>query len=104
VVILARAQAADGPPAGFLPDGLRRIQPASSFSCAVRRSLCRKADAAVITGTPSAGSERLDSPEAVGQEAGRRTVRRLGARKITTCRVPVVFEPEIAGSFPGQSL
>src|SRR5206468_9514929 len=24
---LARAQAADGPPAGFLPDGLRRIQP-----------------------------------------------------------------------------
>src|SRR3989454_2009181 len=45
---------------------------------------------------------RLDSPEAVGQEAGRRTVRRLGARKITTCRVPVVFEPEIAGSFLGN--
>src|SRR5439155_918072 len=45
---------------------------------------------------------RLDSPEAVGQEAGRRTVRRLGARKIATCRVPVVFEPEIAGSFLGN--
>ena len=44
----------------------------------------------------------LDSPEAVGQEAGRRTVRRLGARKIPTCRVPVVFDPEMAGSFLGN--
>ena len=45
---------------------------------------------------------RLDAPEAVGQEAGRRTIRRLGARKIATCRVPVIFEPEIAGSFLGN--
>ena len=44
----------------------------------------------------------LDSPEAVGQEAGRRTVRRLGARKVSTCRVPVVFDPEMAGSFLGN--
>ena len=44
----------------------------------------------------------LDSPEAVGREAGRRTVRRLGARKIPTCRVPVVFDPEMAGSFLGN--
>src|SRR6266513_5305668 len=45
---------------------------------------------------------RLDSPEAVGQEAGRRTVRRLGARKIATCHVPVVLDSEIAGSFLGN--
>jgi PmbA protein len=44
----------------------------------------------------------LDSPEAVGREAGRRTVRRLGARKTPTCRVPVVFDPEMAGSFLGN--
>ncbi len=44
----------------------------------------------------------LDSPEAVGREAGRRTVRRLGARKIATCRVPVVFDQEMAGSFLGN--
>jgi len=44
----------------------------------------------------------LDSPEVVGREAGRRTVRRLGARKIATCRVPVVFDPEMAGSFLGN--
>lgn len=44
----------------------------------------------------------LDSPEDVGREAGRRTVRRLGARKIATCRVPVVFDPEMAGSFLGN--
>ncbi len=41
----------------------------------------------------------LESPEAVGKEAGRRTVRRIGARKISTCRVPVVFDPEMARSF-----
>ncbi len=44
----------------------------------------------------------LESPEAVGKEAGRRTVRRLGARKVSTCRVPVVFDQEMAGSFLGN--
>jgi PmbA protein len=45
---------------------------------------------------------RLDPPEAIGHEAGRRTVRRLGARKVSTCRVPVVFDSEMAGSFLGN--
>jgi PmbA protein len=44
----------------------------------------------------------LDSPEAIGQEAGRRTVRRLGARKIATCKASVIFDPEMAGSFLGN--
>lgn len=40
----------------------------------------------------------LESPEAVGQEAARRTIRRLGARKVPTQRVPIVFDPETAAS------
>ncbi len=40
----------------------------------------------------------LESPEAIGKLAAERTVRRLGARKITTREVPVVFDPETAGS------
>ncbi len=44
----------------------------------------------------------LDPPDAIGREAGRRTVRRLGARKVSTCRVPVVFDSEMAGSFLGN--
>lgn len=45
---------------------------------------------------------KLDSPEAVGLEAARRTVRKLGARKIATQRVPVVLDPEMAGSLMGN--
>jgi PmbA protein len=41
---------------------------------------------------------RLDSPEAVGQEAARRALRRLGARRVRTAEVPVVFEPEPAAT------
>lgn len=41
---------------------------------------------------------RLDPPEAVGQEAARRALRRLGARQIHTQEVPVIFDPETAGS------
>src|SRR5262249_21852121 len=36
----------------------------------------------------------LEDPEAVGLEAARRTVAKLGARKPDTCEVPVVFDPE----------
>jgi PmbA protein len=45
---------------------------------------------------------KLDSPEAIGIEAARRTVRRLGARKIGTKRVPVVFDRETAGNLVGN--
>lgn len=43
----------------------------------------------------------LDSPEAVGQEAARRALRRLGARRVATQRVPIVFAPEVARSLIG---
>ncbi len=40
----------------------------------------------------------LEAPEKVGREAAVRTVRRLGARKLTTRRCPVLYEAPIAGS------
>ena len=41
---------------------------------------------------------RLESPETVGRTAAQRTLRRLGARKVTTQEVPVVFDPDMAAS------
>jgi PmbA protein len=43
----------------------------------------------------------LLSPEEVGKEAARRTVRKLGARKVPTCEAPVVFDPDAARSLLG---
>lgn len=40
----------------------------------------------------------LDPPEAVGRTAAARTLRRLGARKVPTCEVPIVFDPDMAAS------
>jgi len=44
----------------------------------------------------------LESPEAVGAEAARRTLRRLGARRMPTQCVPIVFAPEVARSLVGS--
>ena len=44
----------------------------------------------------------LESPEAIGQEAARRALRRLGARKVPTQRVPIIFAPEVARSLIGS--
>jgi len=43
----------------------------------------------------------LASPEEIGREAARRSVRMLGARKIDTQKVPVIFDPVTGGSFWG---
>jgi PmbA protein len=43
----------------------------------------------------------LESPESIGREAARRTLRRLGARRVPTQRVPIVFAPEVAQSLIG---
>lgn len=43
----------------------------------------------------------LESAEQVGRKASRRAVRMLGARKVKTQRVPVVFDPWMAASFIG---
>ena len=44
----------------------------------------------------------LESPEAVGAEAARRALRRLGARRVATQRVPIVFSAEVARSLIGS--
>jgi PmbA protein len=44
---------------------------------------------------------KLESPESVGSEAARRTLRRLDAKRVPTQRVPIVFAPEIARSLIG---
>ena len=40
--------------------------------------------------------QKLESPESVGKVAQMRTLRRLGARKVKTARVPIVFESTVA--------
>ncbi len=44
----------------------------------------------------------LEDPEAIGQEAARRTLKRLGARQVKTQKAPVVFSPEIARGIIGN--
>jgi PmbA protein len=46
----------------------------------------------------------LDAAEEIGKTAARRAVRRLGARKITTTKVPVLFTPELARGFVGHAM
>jgi PmbA protein len=47
-------------------------------------------------------SADLESAEAIGRSAGERAVKRLNPRKVSTRRVPVVFDPRVAGSLLGH--
>jgi len=40
----------------------------------------------------------LDSADKVGEKTAERTLRRLGARRISTCQVPVIYEAPVASS------
>ncbi|PMR68763.1 metalloprotease PmbA [Halomonas heilongjiangensis] len=44
----------------------------------------------------------LTAPETVGESAARRTLRRLGARRPATGRLPVLFDPTLAGGLVGH--
>ena len=50
----------------------------------------------------SRDAQRMASPEAIGDYAARRALARLGARKIKTCKVPVLFEAPLAASLIGN--
>jgi PmbA protein len=52
--------------------------------------------------TSSRFAAALLDAEEVGLEAARRTVAKLGSRKIATCEAPVVFSPEAARGLLGQ--
>jgi PmbA protein len=47
-------------------------------------------------------TRKLESPEEIGRIAAQRTLRRLGARRVPTQKVPVVLSPEIARSIIGN--
>jgi PmbA protein len=46
--------------------------------------------------------KKLETPEHVGEVAAKRTLRRLGARKVKTAKVPIVFENTVSGSLVGH--
>lgn len=47
-------------------------------------------------------AQDLESARFIGEEAARRTLRKLGARKLATTEAPVVFEPDMARSLIGS--
>jgi PmbA protein len=51
--------------------------------------------------TNGRGLGDLLEPEEVGRIAAERTLRRLGARKVPTCEVPIVFDPDTAADLLG---
>ena len=46
----------------------------------------------------------LEAPNEIGRTAARRTVQRLGSRKIKTDKAPVLFAPEVARGFIGHAI
>ncbi|MGO3934888.1 TldD/PmbA family protein [Rhodopseudomonas pseudopalustris] len=52
--------------------------------------------------TTAPHAEDLMSPETVGRVAGERTAARVNPRKVETCKVPVIFDPRVAGSLVGH--
>ncbi len=43
--------------------------------------------------------EALSTPEAIGKEAGKRAIDKIGARGVPTQKVPVILHPDIAGNW-----
>lgn len=54
--------------------------------------------------TVSRDPDGLESADAVGHKAAERTIARLGARRLRTCEVPVIFQAEIARGLLGHLL
>ncbi len=89
--------------------GRKVLANSHGFTGEYRRSYC--SSAAVPIAQDDAGNmqrdywfsvsrslSRLESPEHIGKVAAERTLRRLGARKVKTAQVPVVFDPLVATS------
>jgi PmbA protein len=47
-------------------------------------------------------ASQMEDPVAVGREAARRTVAKLGPRKVATCEAPIVFDPDVSRSILGS--
>ncbi len=94
--------------------GVRAYGNSHGFFGAYRRS-SHSVSCAVLAGddggmerdyhyTASRNPAELEALEAVGAKAAQRTLRRLGARQVTTARVPVLFPPELARGFLGHAV
>jgi PmbA protein len=81
-------------------DRSHRSTSATLFCAPIAVDDAEKQRDAVFQITPSA--EALRAPEEIGREAARRVVQRLGARKIATCRIPVLYEPRTAITLLGH--
>jgi len=71
----------------------------TSYACVAAAPIAKDADGRMQRDGWWSSARRLsdvESPESVGQEAARRTVRRLGARRVATQSVPIIFAPETA--------
>jgi len=94
--------------AGFDLSTSRKVMVNSrGFTGRYRRSYCgfsttpiaQDASGAMQTGYwySSARTPRLlESPEEIGRIAAQRALRKLGARRVPTCQVPIVFPPEVS--------
>ena len=81
------------------PSPTRTASPAAiaapiSRSSSSRSATTPTARSATASGGPPIASRHARDPEAVGREAARRTVAKLGSEKIATGEMPVVFDPE----------
>lgn len=89
--------------------GRKALANSHGFAGEYRRSYCSVA-AIPIAQDEQGGMQRdywysvarslrkLESAEHVGKVAAERTIRRLGARKVKTAKVPVIFDPMVAAS------
>jgi PmbA protein len=93
--------------------GASAFASSAGFSAAVRGThasfavepICDDADGKKRNGvywTASRFAGELRDPEEVGLEAARRTLAKLGSRKIPTGAAPVIFSPEAGRSLVGQ--
>ena len=95
-------------------EGVKILANSLGFLGAVRRSSCSLSAVPIAAEngakqrdywyTVARSPDQLESPESVGRTAAQRTLRRLGARKVPTARVPVVFDPQAARSLLGHLL
>jgi len=93
--------------------GHKVLVTSTGFAGTYRRSYC-SVSAVPIAQEQGGGMQRdfwysvsrtlskLDTPEHVGKVAAQRTLRRLGARKVKTCKAPVIFDPQVARALLGE--
>ncbi|MGH9432993.1 MAG: TldD/PmbA family protein [Terriglobia bacterium] len=94
--------------------GTQAYASSHGFAGSYRSSYCGFSVVPVAVDGASGGMQRdywysaarhakgLEAPESVGKKAAARTLRKLGARKVATSRVPVIFDAETARSLLGH--